>query len=37
MTIENVPTQETPPTGKITALSVVATLRRLTEPLVVGT
>ena len=37
MTIENVPTQENPPTGKITALSVIATLRRLTEPLVVGT
>jgi aspartate dehydrogenase len=37
MTIENVPTEENPPTGKITALSVIATLRRLTEPLVVGT
>ncbi len=37
MTIENTPTEENPPTGKITALSVVATLRRLTEPLVVGT
>ena len=37
MTIENVPTQENPPTGKITPLSVIATLRRLTEPLVVGT
>jgi aspartate dehydrogenase len=37
MTIENVPTEENPSTGKITALSVIATLRRLTEPLVVGT
>lgn len=36
MTIENVPS-ETPATGKITALSVMASLRRLTSPLVVGT
>ena len=36
MSIENVPS-ETPATGKITALSVIATLRRFTEPLVVGT
>lgn len=36
MTIENVPS-ETPATGKITALSVAAALRRLTSPLVVGT
>jgi len=36
MRIENVPS-ETPATGKITALSVIASLRRLTSPLVVGT
>jgi aspartate dehydrogenase len=37
MTIRNTPTPENPRTGKITALSVVATLERLTAPLVVGT
>ena len=37
MGIENVPSEETPATGKITALSVIAALRRLTSPLVVGT
>jgi aspartate dehydrogenase len=36
MQIENVPTDENPRTGKITALSVLAALRRLTAPLVVG-
>jgi len=36
MSIENVPS-ETPATGKITALSVIASLRRLTSTLVVGT
>jgi aspartate dehydrogenase len=36
MTIENVPSAENPRTGRITALSVLAALRRLTEPLVVG-
>ncbi len=36
MTIQNVPS-ETPATGKITALSVIAALRRLTATLVVGT
>ena len=36
MSIENVPS-ETPATGKITALSVIALLRRFTSPLVVGT
>ncbi len=36
MTIQNVPS-ETPATGKITALSVIAALRRLTSTLVVGT
>lgn len=36
MTIENVPTAENPRTGRITALSVVALLRRLVDPLVVG-
>jgi aspartate dehydrogenase len=36
MTIENVPSQENPRTGKITPLSALAALRRLTAPLVVG-
>ena len=36
MQIENVPTTENPRTGRITALSVVAALRRLTATLVVG-
>ena len=36
MQIENVPTDENRRTGKITALSVLAALRRLTAPLVVG-
>jgi aspartate dehydrogenase len=36
MQIENVPTEENPRTGKITALSVIAALRRLSAPLVVG-
>lgn len=36
MTIENIPSPEHPATGKVTALSVIACLRRLTEPLVVG-
>ncbi len=35
--IENVPSQENPGTGKITALSVIAALRALTAPLRVGT
>jgi len=37
MTIQNIPTEENPPTGKITALSALATLQRLTATLVVGT
>ena len=36
MAIENVPTEENPRTGKITALSVIAALRALTAPLKVG-
>ncbi|MHA1164577.1 MAG: aspartate dehydrogenase [Alphaproteobacteria bacterium] len=36
MTIENVPSDENPRTGKITAHSVIAALQRLTSPLVVG-
>ena len=36
MTIENVPTLENPKTGQITALSVIATLRRLRAPLTAG-
>ena len=35
--IENVPSEEKPGTGKITALSVVAALRSLVSPLRVGT
>ena len=34
--IENVPTVENPKTGKITALSVITTLRRQTAALVAG-
>ncbi|MEM8743074.1 MAG: aspartate dehydrogenase [Pseudomonadota bacterium] len=37
MTIENVPTDMNPRTGRITAHSVIAALERLTSPLVVGT
>lgn len=37
MKIENVPTEENPRTGKITALSVVACLRGLVSPLKIGT
>ena len=36
-TIENVPCEENPRTGRITALSVIATLRGLVAPLKVGT
>jgi aspartate dehydrogenase len=35
--IENVPTEENPKTGRLVALSVMATLRRLSSPLCVGT
>lgn len=37
MTIENIPSADNPRTGVITALSVIAALRRLTSPLVIGT
>ena len=37
MTIENIPTIENPKTGKITALSLIATLKRFTEPMIAGT
>jgi aspartate dehydrogenase len=36
MTIENVPSPDNPRTGRITGLSVLAALRRLTAPLVIG-
>jgi aspartate dehydrogenase len=36
MRIENIPSPENPRTGAITALSVLAALRRLTAPLVIG-
>ncbi len=34
--IENIPTEENPKTGRITPLSVISTLRRLTAPVVIG-
>jgi len=37
MTIENIPSEENPKTGKITALSMLATLRRLVAPMISGT
>lgn len=37
MTIRNIPSDENPRTGRITALSVIACLRRMTAPLVAGT
>jgi aspartate dehydrogenase len=37
ITIENTPSLENPATGRITPLSVIASLRRLVDPLVVGT
>ena len=36
MTIANIPSEENPATGRNTALSVIALLRRLTAPMVVG-
>ena len=37
MTIRNIPSEENPRTGRITALSVIACLQRMTSPLVAGT
>ena len=37
MTMRNIPSDENPRTGRIVANSVIATLRRLTSPLVAGT
>ena len=37
MTIAGLPSAQTPATGRIVPLSVIATLRRLTAPLVIGT
>lgn len=37
MSIRNIPSQENPRTGRITALSVIACLQRMTAPLVAGT
>lgn len=37
MTIRNIPSDENPKTGKITALSIIAALKRLVEPVVIGT
>lgn len=36
MKIEGIPSEENPRTGRITPLSVISTLRRLTAPLVIG-
>jgi aspartate dehydrogenase len=36
MTIENIPSEDNPRTGKITALSVIAALRGLISPLKIG-
>ena len=35
--IENVPSAENPRTGRLTALSVIAALKKLTSPLAIGT
>ena len=37
MQVENVPSPENPRTGRLTALSVIATLKKLVSPLAVGT
>ena len=37
MQVENVPSADNPKTGRLTALSVIAALRKLTSPLAVGT
>ena len=37
MTIRNIPSEENPRTGRITALSVIACLQRMTAPMVAGT
>jgi len=37
MQVENVPSAENPRTGRLTALSVLAALRKLTSPLAIGT
>ena len=37
MQIENVPSEENPRTGRLTALSVIAALKKLVSPLAVGT
>ena len=37
MGVRNIPSAENPRTGKITALSVIACLQRMTAPLVAGT
>jgi len=37
LTIANIPSEENPRTGKITALSVIAALRKLAAPLTIGT
>ena len=37
MQVENVPSAENPRTGRLTALSVIAALKKLTSPLAIGT
>jgi aspartate dehydrogenase len=37
LVIRNIPTEENPKTGRITALSIVAALRKMSAPLIIGT
>jgi aspartate dehydrogenase len=37
MQIENVPSDDNPRTGRLTALSVIAALKKLASPLAIGT
>jgi aspartate dehydrogenase len=37
MQIENVPSHDNPRTGRLTALSVIAALKKLVSPLAIGT
>jgi aspartate dehydrogenase len=37
MQVENVPSDDNPRTGRLTALSVIAALKKLSSPLAIGT
>jgi aspartate dehydrogenase len=37
MQVENVPSEDNPRTGRLTALSVIAALKKLSSPLAIGT